>query len=148
MYLTAHLITALIIGKLTKNYLAAIIGAFLIDIDHLIPFIKHGDIFNFKKLWQVVAEGKHIYNNPEKYLHSVFVWALISLVAVFINFYFGIILSVAYLSHLFLDALDGPNYYFFYPLARIKIKGPVRYLSLSELFLTIILLGIYLFLLF
>ena len=147
MYLTAHLIMALIIGRLSGNYTAAIIGAFLIDIDHLVPFIRHGDIFNFKKFWQVVAKGKHFYSDPEKYLHSIFAWSAISLLVILINLRFGLILSIAYLSHLFLDFLDGPNYYFFYPFAKIKVKGPVRFLSFGEVVITLGLLGIYLFLL-
>ena len=52
MFFFAHLLTGLIIGKLFGNYTVALLGALLIDLDHLIPYIKHKVIFGFKKFWK------------------------------------------------------------------------------------------------
>ena len=94
MFIAAHLAIGLIIGKITNNYLFALIGALIIDIDHLIPYIKHKLIFNAKKFWKTVTDPKDPYGNQRNYLHSFFAWAIISIISVKINYNAGIALSM------------------------------------------------------
>mgnify|MGYP001559157947 FL=1 len=72
MFLFAHLFAGLIIGKIYGNYLIAIVGALIIDLDHLIPYIKNKIIFNPKKLWKTITNSKDPYGNQRNYLHSSF----------------------------------------------------------------------------
>ena len=49
MFVFAHLGAGLIIGKVFNNYTVALIGALVIDLDHLISYIKNKVLFNPKK---------------------------------------------------------------------------------------------------
>lgn len=143
MFFFAHLLAGLIIGKIYGNYLIALLGALLIDLDHLIPYIKHKILFNPKKFWKTIVNPKDPYGNQRNFLHSFFAWIIISAIIFLINFKIGIIFSLGYLSHLLLDILDGSDFYAFYPLKRVNIKGPIRYFSIQEWILTLILLIIF-----
>ena len=142
MFFFAHLLTGLIIGKLFGNYTVALLGALLIDLDHLIPYIKHKVIFGFKKFWKTITNPKDPYGNQRNYLHSFFTWIIISAIILLIDFRIGIIFSLAYLSHLFLDLIDGSDFYPFYPW-KFNIKGPIKYFSMQEWIVTLILLIVF-----
>lgn len=143
MFLLAHLFVGLIIGKIFGNYVVALLGALIIDIDHLVPYIKHKIIFRPKKLCKTITNPKDPYGNQRNYLHSVFLWAVISIIIILINFNIGLIFSLAYFSHLLFDALDNSNFYPFYPL-KYNLKGPIGYLSVREFMFTLILLILFL----
>ncbi len=68
-----------------------------------------------------------------------FTWAIISIIIFLIDFRIGIIFSLAYLSHLILDLSDNAD---FYPL-KFNIKGPIKYFSIQEVILTLILLIVF-----
>ena len=143
MFLLAHLIAGLLIGKIFGNYITALLGALILDIDHLIPYIKHNIIFNFKKFWKTITNSKDPYGNQRNYLHSIFSWIIISFVIILFNFYIGLVFSLAYFSHLLLDALDSSDFYPFYPL-RYNLKGPIKYLSIEEHIFTFCLIILFL----
>lgn len=144
MFISAHIAAGLIIGKITHNYPLALAGALLIDIDHLIPYIKHKIIYNPKKFWKTVTNPLDPYGSQRNYLHSFFTWIVISAIASFlINFNIGLILSISYLSHLILDMLDGSDFYPFYPL-KYNFIGPIKYLSKYEFLFTLFLFVIFL----
>lgn len=42
MFVPTHIIGGLLIGKITGSYIPALIGATLIDLDHLIVYTKYG----------------------------------------------------------------------------------------------------------
>ena len=138
MFLGAHLAAGLIIGKVTNNYPLAISSALLIDIDHLIPYIKHRIILKPKKLWKTVTSENDPYGNQRNYLRSFFTWIIVSSIICFIDFHIGLIVSLGYLSNLLLDMLDSSEFYPFYPL-KYKVSGPIKYLSKNEFFFTAIL---------
>src|SRR3972149_1792613 len=79
MFLLAHLALGLIIGKLTQNYPIALIGALFVDVDHLLPFIRHKILFSWKKFWKTITNPKS-YPNLDKrnYLHSIFAFISIN----------------------------------------------------------------------
>ena len=141
MFIGAHIAAGLIIGKITHNYSLALTGALLIDVDHLIPYVKHKVIFSPKKFWKTVTNPSDPYGNQRNYLHSVFTWMLVSAMVFLIDYNVGLVLSLAYLSHLVLDLLDGSDFYPFYPF-KFRFIGPVKYLSKYELLFTLVLFAI------
>ena len=142
MFIIAHLAAGLILGKSFENYTPALIGALVTDLDHIIPYIQHGILFNPKKFWKTVTDAKDKYGNQRNYLHNIIVWAIISVPVIIFDFKIGIVFSLAYLSHLFLDLLDSSDFRPFYPMD-LNLKGPIEYLSKSEIFITLILFLIY-----
>ncbi len=141
MYSTTHLALGLIIGKISGDYPAALIGSLAIDIDHLIPAIKNKKSFNLKKFWNKTKDYK---DSSRSYLHSLFSWFLISLIIFFFDSDFAIIFSIAYLGHFVLDALDNSSFYPFYPFKNFDIKGFIPYYSFRELVFSIFLFVIFL----
>ena len=137
MFILAHLAAGLIIGKISGNYPASLIGALAVDLDHLIPYIRHKILLNPKKFWKTIANPEDPYGNQRNFLHSFFAWMLLSLIVTIINFNVGIILSLSYLIHLLLDLIDGSDFYPFYPF-KLNIRGPIKYLSKSEFLFTAI----------
>ncbi|MFA5643944.1 MAG: metal-dependent hydrolase [Patescibacteria group bacterium] len=136
MYSTTHLALGLIIGEITGDYTASLIGSLAIDIDHLIPAIRQNNIFNFKKIW---LKSKSSKDSSRSYFHSFFSWAFFSLVIMLINFRFGLVFSLAYLGHFLLDALDNSDFYPFYPFKKINIRGFIPYYSRQELIFSLFL---------
>jgi membrane-bound metal-dependent hydrolase YbcI (DUF457 family) len=145
MFVGAHIVAGLVIGKITHNYPLALASALLIDVDHLIPYVKHKVIFNPKKFWKVVTDPSDPYGNQRNYLHSFFTWIIVSAVFFLIDFRIGIVISLGYLSHLVLDLLDGSDFYPFYPF-KYNFIGPVKYLSKHEILFTLALFIIFLIL--
>ena len=143
MFFFAHLLAGLIIGKLFGNYVIALIGALFLDLDHLIPYIKHKIIFKPKKLWKTITNSKDNYGNQRNFLHSFIFWAIISLIVLVFSLDAGIIFSLAYLSHLVLDLIDGSDFYPLYPF-KWNVKGPIKYFSFGEVVINLALLIIFL----
>ena len=141
MFLLSHLVAGLIIGKISGNYGIALLGSFIIDLDHLFPYFKNRMVFNFRKLWKAVTTKKDLYKDQRNYLHSIFSWAAISIALMVFNLSVGLVFSFAYLAHLFLDALDNADFYPLYPL-RYNLKGPIDYLSIKEHLFTLFLIGV------
>lgn len=119
-------------------------GALLIDIDHLIPYIKHKVIFNPKKFLKTITNSKDPYGNQRNYLHSILSWFIISGIVIAFNFDIGLIIFLAYFSHLLLDALDSSDFYPFYPFKKYNLRGPIGYFSKREYLFTFILVIIFL----
>ena len=132
MFILAHLAMGLLVGKLSGNYGAAIAGAMFIDLDHLIPYIKHRILFSPKKLWKTITGPKDPYGNQRNFLHSILTGIIVSAAVILVNFGIGIIFALGYLSHLLLDLVDGSDFYPFHPVSRMNIKGPIGYFSKSE----------------
>jgi hypothetical protein len=145
MFILAHLFTGLIVGKITGNYLWAILGAMIIDLDHLIPYIKHRIIFNPKKFWKTIIDPKDRYGNQRNFLHCLLAFIIIGIVMIISKFQPGYAFLAGYASHLFLDSIDASDLYLFYP-AKCNVIGPVKYLSKTEWILTILFFLIFLIL--
>jgi len=140
MYSTGHLALGLILGKLTGDYPTAIISSVAIDLDHLIPYAQQGIIFSPKKMWKA-AKTPHA--SSRGILHSFFAWAILSGIICLVNLEVGLVFSLGILGHFLLDALDGDDFYPFYPIKKMNTKGFIGYYSRKELFLTIVLFIIY-----
>lgn len=139
MFLPAHIVTGLIIGKLTGQYVPSLLAAVLVDVDHVFVYIRHGVFKNFRTFVRTVTSSDDPYGGQRNWLHNVVVWFVISCVLYFSVHSVWLPLSLGYLSHLVLDALDGADYYPLYPWKKLNIRGPVNYFSITELVFTFLL---------
>ena len=133
MTFPTHLMAGLVIGKLTGNYSLSIAVAVGVDIDHVFSYAKNGILLKPKKFLQTVFNRDDPYGDQRFFLHNVLVFILISGIVFFINPQIGFIFSLAYLSHIILDALDNSDYFPFFPNKKINIRGPIEYASWKEL---------------
>ena len=140
MYATTHLAMGLVIGRLTGDYQAALLGSLIIDIDHLVPAIKENRLFNFKEFWR---RSKSSSDSARSFLHGLLPFIVISAIITFFDWRFGLIFAVAYLGHLVLDALDDSPFFPLYPNKKINIKGFIPYYSTEELIFSIALFSAY-----
>lgn len=143
MFFFAHLAAGLLLGKLTGSYTWALMGAFFPDVDHLFSYVRHGLLWRPKRLWKALIREADPWGDQRNFLHTVFLWVLISGAFLLIDFRIGLVFSLGYLSHLALDALDSADYYPFYPSKQITIRGPIGYFSWKELVFTILLFGLF-----
>lgn len=141
MYATTHLALGLVIGRLTGDYQAALIGSLIIDIDHLVPAFKEKRIFNFKKLWLL---SKSSTDSARSFLHGIFPWIGLSTLICFFDLGFGLVFALGYFGHLLLDALDDSPLFILYPSKKINIKGFIPYFSLEEFIFSVTLFCAYL----
>jgi len=141
MTLPTHALAGLIIGKLTGNFPAAIIGSLAIDLDHIVPYYRHGILFKPRKLLQTLLDQKDSLGNQRNYLHSIFGWIIISIILLAINFNIGLVFSIAYFFHLVLDIFDSSDFWPFFPFKGFVLKGPIKYFSKQEIIFDIILIA-------
>lgn len=78
------------------------------------------------------------------WLHNIVVWSVVSFVLYFSLHSIWLPLSLGYASHLMLDALDGADYFPFYPWKGLNIRGPVGYFSKTEMMTTVGLIFVFL----
>ena len=140
MYATTHLAMGLVIGRLTGDYQAALLGSLIIDIDHLVPAIKENRLLNFKEFWR---RSKSSSDSARSFLHGLLPFIVISVLIAFFDWRFGLIFAVAYLGHLILDTLDDSPFFPFYPNKKINIKGFIPYYSTEELIFSVALFSAY-----
>ena len=144
MFILAHLAAGLIIGKASGSYAPSLIGALAVDVDHLVPYVKHKVFLSPRKLWKTITDPDDPYGNQRNFSHSFIFWAIISSVLTAVSFNAGLVFSIAYLSHLLLDLADGSDFYPFYPI-KLNIRGPIAYMSKHEFLLTGLLFAIFVF---
>jgi len=138
MNIFAHLALGLIIGKLTGQYVPALLGSLLVDLDHFIVYSKNRVILNLRKLIKILTSEEDPYKGQRGYFHNIFVWLILGSVISLINLKFGAIFFLGYFSHLFLDTIDSADFYPFYS-SKINIRGFVPYFSKIEFVITVIL---------
>ncbi|MFA4818228.1 MAG: metal-dependent hydrolase [Patescibacteria group bacterium] len=141
MLLPTHLLGGLIIGEITGNYTAALAGALLVDLDHLVSYFKNGALFSFKKFIKTITNRHDPWGDQRNVLHNVIFGLVVSAMVAVFDYKFGMVFALGYLSHLALDALDNSDYFPFYPHKRINLKGPIKYFSIAEI---IVMFGLFL----
>ncbi|MEN9647221.1 MAG: LexA-binding, inner rane-associated putative hydrolase [Candidatus Parcubacteria bacterium] len=146
MTFPTHLLAGLIIGKITGQYTAAIAGSLVIDIDHLVSYFKNGILFKPRALLKAMKNEHDPWDDQRNFLHSVFAWAIVTIIFCYINMPLGSVFSVAYLGHLVFDALDGAVFYPFFPLRKFVLRGGISYHSRAEAVFTGILATMFLYL--
>ncbi|MBI5733582.1 MAG: metal-dependent hydrolase [Candidatus Kerfeldbacteria bacterium] len=132
MLLPTHLLGGLIIGKIMGDYPAALAGALLVDLDHLVSYFKSGVWFNFKKFTKAITNRNDPWGDQRNVLHNVILGLVISASVAVFDYKFGIVFALGYLSHLVLDALDNSDYFPFFPNKKVNLKGPIKYFSIAE----------------
>jgi hypothetical protein len=133
----------MIVGKLTGDYPSALIGSVALDLDHLLVYYQDGILFKLKAFLAATVNRNELVINQRNYFHNVFFFLAITAIMLLVNFTIGLAFGLAYFGHLILDSLDNSNYYPFYPSKKIKLRGPIKYFSLQELVLAIVLFIIY-----
>lgn len=139
MFFPAHVAAGLIVGKLTDNYAASLIGAAAIDVDHIISYLRSGILFKPKKLIAAITDTSDPWGDQRHFLHNVFSWIIISALISIVDFNVGLAFGLAYLSHLILDALDDSDFFPFFPNKKINLRGPIHYFSKPEISFTVFL---------
>jgi hypothetical protein len=141
MLLLTHLLFGLIVGKISGNMLLVAIGAVLVDFDHIYAFIKSGIIFYPRKLWESVFSAHDPYGEVRTVAHSLLAWIIVTIAVMLVNKEIGAFISIGYLSHLMLDAIDGSDMELMFPL-RGHIRGPVVYNSRAEYLINVVLVAV------
>lgn len=144
MLLPTHLAAGLIIGKLTDNYAAAFIGSTIVDLDHLLAFYRSHVLLKLRKIIAATTNQNSIVTNQRNYFHNIIFFLVVSIIILTINFKIGLVFSLAYLSHLVLDALDDQGYFPLYPSKKISLRGPIKYFSKQEIIFALVLFFIFL----
>ncbi len=137
MFIIAHIAAGLILGKLTGNYYAALAGALILDIDHMIVYARHKILLSPRKFWKAITDPEDPYGSQRNIFHSLIGWLIILMVTVLAFQEAGFIFSIAYLSHLVLDFFDGSDFYPLYPMSKLNFKGPITYFSKAEICATL-----------
>ncbi|GEM_PF-550501 len=143
MTLSTHVLAGLIIGKITGDFPTALAGSLVIDLDHTISYFRHGVLFKPRELFKVTFNEADPWGDQRNFLHSIFSWLAVSALLLIFNFKLGLVFSIAYFFHLVFDALDGANFYPFFPLKKILIKGFIKYYSEQEIAFDIFLILIF-----
>jgi len=139
MFVPTHIIGGLLIGKITGNYVPALIGATLIDLDHLVVYVKHGILLKPRKLLNIILDKEDPFGYQRNFLHSIFTFVPMCLILFFINFDFAFSFFFGYVCHLLFDALDNADFYPFFPSKKINLHGPIKYFSKQEFVCALIL---------
>lgn len=145
MTLPSHILLGGVIATVTGNPVVAIAVSVLIDLDHLVSYAKSGVLLSPKKLWKTVTDKNDPYGDQRGYLHNFFVAGLVCVAVWFLFPLVGLTFMLAYLGHLFLDALDTSDYWPLYPSKKINMQGFIDYYSKQELFVILLLLLILLY---
>ncbi|MDD3711267.1 MAG: metal-dependent hydrolase [Patescibacteria group bacterium] len=143
MYATTHLALGLIIGKISGDYSAALIGSLAIDIDHMFPAMREKRFLNIREYWK---RSRSYADSGRSYFHGIFALIFFSVILYFFDPRFALIFSIAYLGHFFLDALDNSDFMPFYPLSKFNIKGFIPYFSKQEFVFSLILFLVFIIL--
>ncbi|MBW3015075.1 metal-dependent hydrolase [Candidatus Woesearchaeota archaeon] len=138
MIFTTHLLAGLLLWKTFKvGFWAFVLGAVILDIDHLYVYIKQG-IYNPITMFKHSSDPK--YGNHRTHWHSIIGVFVISFVVWLFNREFGLFFGLGMLSHISLDALDKKGITFlFYPVKGYQ-RGIFNFNVITELIVTSLLI--------
>lgn len=143
MYLGSHLAVGLVIGKLTGDYTFALLGTIGPDVDHVYSYAKHGFFSSFKKFIKIATSEEDPYDDQRNYLHNIFIVTLICLLVFIFSYQIAGAFLFGYLSHLLMDAFDRADYFPLFPNRKINLRGPIGYFSKYDIFISILLLIVF-----
>ena len=138
-----HILAGLIIGKITGDFPTAMAGSLLVDMDHIVSYYKNGILFQPREILRASVTEADPWGDQRNFLHSIFSWVAISVFLLMINRELGVVFSIAYFFHLVCDALDGADFYPFFPFRRFAIKGFINYYSKHEIVFDVGLIGVF-----
>lgn len=141
MLLLTHLLFGLFLGNLLGNMLLVAIGAILVDIDHIYVYIQRGVIFYPRKLLASLFSPHDPYGTQRTVAHSLFAWLIVTIAISLVNKQYASLISIGYLSHLLLDAIDSDELRLMFPL-KGNIRGPVVYNSEVEYIIDVVLVAV------
>ena len=138
MLIVAHVVVGLLIGKLTGQWALAVLGATIMDLDHLVSYSQHGLLRRPGRLWKALIDPRDPYGDQRGVFHNVFLWAIAT--AFLYRTPWGVAFCAGWFSHLVLDAFDASDARLFWPL-RWNVRGPIPYGSRAEWVFTIVMLA-------
>jgi len=141
MLLITHLLFGLFLGKLLGNILLVAIGAVIVDIDHVYMYLQSGMIFYPRKLLASMLAPHDPYGTQRTVAHSLFAWIVVTIALALVNKQYAGFISIGYLSHLLIDAIDNDDMQLMFPL-KGHIRGPVVYNSRVEYIIDVILVAV------
>jgi membrane-bound metal-dependent hydrolase YbcI (DUF457 family) len=130
MTLPTHALLGFIIGKVTGDYSLAVASSVLPDIDHFQSYIKSGLILKPSQLWSALIDQKDPYGDQRGILHNIIFFVVVNIPIVLLG---GFVITLGWLGHIFLDAIDKSDYWPLYPNKKINLKGFIPYASIWEL---------------
>jgi inner membrane protein len=144
MLAKTHVAFGILAGLLTLKYAPmsnellfialVIIGVFLPDVDH-----PESKINNSLKITRIIP----FFFAHRGFFHSIFAAAAVfGLLWYYVGFIYGFGLFVGYLSHLLSDALTVSGVNFLHPIAKFRIRGPVKTGTIAEVLIFFIVLGL------
>ncbi|MBI5734046.1 MAG: metal-dependent hydrolase [Candidatus Kerfeldbacteria bacterium] len=142
MFISAHILSGLAIGEMANSLPAALVGALFPDLDHLVPYFRFGVFRSWGMFWRTVRSHDDPYGCQRNYFHSIWLFGLVTAVCIALGGVASLAFVLGYGSHLVLDALDSAEWWPFYPLRTVTVRGPIGYLSRGELLVTIFLAAV------
>ncbi len=146
MTIPTHVILGVLIGKITGDFPTAIAVSVLVDIDHLVSYVRHGVLTDYKKFLNVITDKEDPYGDQRGYLHNILIAGLLSALSFLVGMSFGLVFTLSYFGHLLLDALDKSDYWSLFPYKKINIRWPIEYYSYQEILLMCVLIVAIIFL--
>jgi membrane-bound metal-dependent hydrolase YbcI (DUF457 family) len=143
MSIPVHIAMGILIGKVTGNYTLSLLAATVVDLDHGISYARNGILFSPRKLMDAIVNEHDPWGNQRNILHNVFIWGILSAVSFAGGFQMGLAITLGYLSHLILDAMDTADYYPFFPSKKVNLKGSIIYFSRHETVFVAIIAAVY-----
>ena len=108
-------------------------------------YVKHGYLKNWKTFYTNAFGKDDVSGDQRNILHNIVVAAVICLIVFIVAPALVTVFSLAYISHLLLDAVDTSDYFPLYPSKILNIKGFIEFYSFQEVVLFIGVLLIQLF---
>ncbi len=144
MTIPTHIIASAIAGKLSGDYVTAIIAGTFVDFDHLIAYFRHGELFNRRFFKRIFSNEEDPWNEQRGWFHNIYAFVIINSIAYifFPSLFLPILLG--YGSHIILDLIDRSEVYPFFPNKKIILRGWIKYGTVQELILFFILLATFL----
>ena len=132
MTLPTHAMTGLLIGTAVGHPVEGVIFGCLPDIDHFYSYVKHGYLKNWNTFYKNAFGRDDAAGDQRNILHNIFVFAGLSILIWFLLPQFFLVFTIAYASHLVLDAIDTSDYFPLYPWKGINIRGFINFYSWQE----------------
>jgi membrane-bound metal-dependent hydrolase YbcI (DUF457 family) len=132
MTLPTHAATGLLIGAIVGHPIIGLVVACAPDVDHLYSYVKHGYLKDWNTFYKNAFGKDDARGDQRNILHNVVVFGILVLLVWFLLPQLFLVFTLAYGSHLLLDAVDTSDYYLLYPWKKINIRGFIDFYSWQE----------------
>ena len=138
MLFITHILFVMFLGHMMGNISLVTFGAIIVDIDHLLGFWMSGILFSPRKVWRAMSRPHDPFGEHRTPMHSLLMWIVFTMILFALAPDVAKFISIGYLSHLMLDAVDSDKLQLLWPL-KGNIMGPLVYNSELEYMIDVIL---------